>query len=120
MSWSIGRGELIMSVQRTRDSFVWVLKENNDFFWTWFTDDLDLGGWAHVCQLLMARLEGRVGTALGPRGRKVAGRWEGEGCSWCAQPSLFCLHLPSGLTITEVCSAMGTPKATSSSSPRTM
>lgn len=43
------------------------LKKNPDFSWSWFTAALDLGSWAHVCQLLRARLESCVGSALAPK-----------------------------------------------------
>lgn len=57
--------------------FILFLK-NIDFFWTWFTNGLDMGGWAHVCQLLKARLKSRVGTALPPQ---VDGGVRGQGRS---------------------------------------
>lgn len=63
--------------------FILFLK-NIDFFWAWFTSGLDLGGWAHVCQLLQARPKSSVGTALPPQAdRGVRGRGEEvEDCTW--------------------------------------
>lgn len=104
--------------------FISFLK-NIDFFWAWFTSGLDLGGWAHVCQLLQARPKSSVGTALPPQADGgVRGRggkkWRTvPGCAQLTPWPLLSLSFP-GPTISGVCSALGTPKAMSSSSPLKM
>ena len=59
------------------DLFWFFCFKSTGFLWTWFTDAVGLGSWAHAGQPL------RATTTLEPRWTKTSEAWEGvEDCSW--------------------------------------